>query len=153
MQECVANVFQGCAIYAGILTFPVPFLIPFLLSPYFSPFSVLLSLLLSPSLCKWSAVVTYRWRSPQLWFPKEKSCSLSISPFSFPFCFLLSPFFFPLSLLLTLSLYKWNAAVTYRWRNPQCHDKECVFLHSLQRWFASVFLHCSEGQICFGVLT
>ena len=39
--------------------------------------------------------------------------SLSLS-FSFPF--LLSPF---LSLLLSLSFYKWNAVVTYRWRNPK----------------------------------
>ena len=59
---------------------------------------------------------------------------LSPFPFSFPsfFPFLLSPYFSPfsllLSLLLVLSLYKWNAAVTYRWRNPQSwfHKKNRV---------------------------
>ena len=57
-------------------------------------------------------------------FPFLRSLSSSLFSF-FPFSFLLtlspSPFFFSflLSLLHFLSLYKWNAAVTYRWRNPQ----------------------------------
>ena len=121
--------FAGRAIYARMccqcvsglrhLPFSFPSFFPFFLSPYFSPFSVLLS----PSLYKWSAVVTHRWRNPQLWVPKEKSCclSLSLSPFSFPssfpfpFPFLLSPFPlsafsfrflipFPFPLLLSLPL-------------------------------------------------
>ena len=83
--------------------FSFPSFFPFLLSPYFSPFSLLLSLLLALSLYKWNAAVTYRWRNPQSWFHKKKSCSLSfsLSPFSFPssfhcpFPFLLSPFPFP----------------------------------------------------------
>ena len=83
--------------------FPFPFSFPFHFLLSFSPFSFLLSLLLSISLYKWKAVVTYRWRNPQLWFPKEQSCclSLSLSPFSFPssfhcpFPFLLFPSPFP----------------------------------------------------------
>ena len=111
MPECVANVFQGCAIYAGILKSKVS------KPPQHSPsrlrsiFSLPFLLLLSPFLFS---------------CPLPFLLSLSSSLFSFfPFSFLLtlspSPFFFSflLSLLHFLSLYKWNAAVTYRWRNPQ----------------------------------
>ena len=38
---------------------------------------------------KWNAAETYRWRKPQMWFPKAKSSSPS------PFSFLLSPFSLP----------------------------------------------------------
>ena len=96
---------------------PVPFSFPFLRSLSsslfsFFPFSFLLSL------------------SPFL-FSCPLPFLLSLSPFPFFFFVLLffsflltlspSPFFFSflLSLLHSLSLYKWNAAVTYRWRNPQ----------------------------------
>ena len=41
---------------------------------------------------KWNAAETYRWRKPQMWFPKAKSSSPS------PFFFLLSPFPLPLPL-------------------------------------------------------
>ena len=129
--------FAGRAIYARMccqcvsglrhLPFSFPSFFPFFLSPYFSPFSVLLS----PSLYKWSAVVTHRWRNPQLWVPKEKSCclSLSLSPFSFPssfpfpFPFLLSPFPlsafsfrflipFPFPLLLSLSPFLFSVLLS-----------------------------------------
>ena len=116
MPECVANVFQGCAIYAGILKSKVskpPQHSPSRLRSIFSlPFLLLLSL------------------SPFL-FSCPLPFLLSLSPFPFLFVLLFSfllfltlspsPFFFSflLSLLHFLSLYKWNAAVTYRWRNPQ----------------------------------
>jgi len=106
------------------------FTFSFLLSLSFSPFSVLLSLLRSPSFYTWKAVVTYRWRNPQLWFPKGKSCSLSLSPFSFPFNSLLSPVSVLLSLLLFLSQDTWNAVVTYRWRNPHPVACPCLFFIS-----------------------
>ena len=159
MPECVANVFQGCAIYAGILKSKVSkpphiihpvgcapfFLFPFLLSPFPPPFtvpfpfsfSILLSLVPSP-----------------FSFPHSPFL-LSPFPFSFPsfFPFLLSPYFSPfcllLSLLLALSLYKWNAAVTYRWRNPQSwfhEEKSCSLSLSLSPFsFPSSFpssFHC-----------
>ena len=117
MPECVANVFQGCAIYAGILKSKVskpPQHSPSRLRSIFSlPFLLLLSLPLSFS------PVPFPFS-----FPFLRSLSSSLFSF-FPFSFLLtlspSPFFFSflLSLLHFLSLYKWNAAVTYRWRNPQ----------------------------------
>ena len=72
MPECVANVFQGCAIYAGILKSKVskpPQHSPSRLRSIFSlPFLLLLSLLHFLSLYKWNAAVTYRWRNPQSWF-------------------------------------------------------------------------------------
>ena len=87
------------------------------LSLSFSPFSLLLSLLLSPSLYKWNAAVTYRWRNPQSWFHEEKSCSLSLSlsPFSFPssfhcpFPFLLSPSPFPFPFPFSLPHFPFSA--------------------------------------------
>ena len=130
------------------LCFPFPLsLSPFPISPFSFPRSLshslpplpfsfpfpciflLFSLLLSLSLYKWNAVVTYRWRNPQLWFPEKKFSSLSLSlspvPFSFPFplpCPLspfpfplsFSPFPFPFSFLLSLS-------PLHRWRNPETH--------------------------------
>ena len=84
----------------------------FLLALSFSPVSFLLFLLLFLSLYTWNAVVTYRWRNPQLWFPpKKKSCclSLSLSPFSFPssfqcpFPFFLFPSHFPVPFPFLLS--------------------------------------------------
>ena len=108
---------------------PFPFPFHFLLSPFSfpSPFAVpfLLSLPSSPLLIFSS--------SPLLLF-----FSFLLSPFPFPFPFpspfpfLLSPFSFLfspflLSILLSLSLYKWNAGVTYRWRNPK-------LWFSLKKW-------------------
>ena len=112
--------------------FPPPFTVPFPFS-----FSLLLSLVPSP-----------------FSFPHSPFL-LSPFPFSFPsfFPFLLSPNFSPfcllLSLLLALSLYKWNAAVTYRWRNPQSwfhEEKSCSLSLSLSPFsFPSSFpssFHC-----------
>ena len=95
MPECVANVFQGCAIYAGILKskvskppqhspsrlrsiFSLPFLLLLSLSPFL--FSCPLPFLLSLS------------PFPFFFFVLLFSFLLSPGPFSFPFLFLLSPF-------------------------------------------------------------
>ena len=66
-------------------SFPSPSSFLLSLSLYFSPFSLLLSL----SLYKLNAVVTYRWRNPQLWFPEEKTSArptkkraMDVTPFS-----------------------------------------------------------------------
>ena len=74
---------------------PFSFPFPFLFSPSPSPFPFSFLLSISP-------------------FPFP-----FLSPFSFPFLHSLSPFSFLLSLLLSLSLYKWNAGEIYRWRNPK----------------------------------
>ena len=110
---------------------PFPFPFHFLLSPFSfpSPFAVpfLLSLPSSPLLIFSSSPLLLL-----LFF------SFLLSPFPFPFPFpspfpfLLSPFSFLfspflLSILLSLSLYKWNAGVTYRWRNPK-------LWFSLKKW-------------------
>ena len=43
----------------------------------------------------------------------------SLFPFSFPFPFPFSFFLYPFPFSFLLSLYTWNAVVTYRWRNRQ----------------------------------
>ena len=142
------------------LCFPFPLsLSPFPISPFSFPRSLshslpplpfsfpfpciflLFSLLLSLSLYKWNAVVTYRWRNPQLWFPEKKFSSLSLSlspvPFSFPFplpcpfspflslcpflLFLsLSPLSFPFPPCIDgVTLKHIGNTFRHRWRDPQ----------------------------------
>ena len=219
--QCVANVFQGGAIYAGILkskvskpphkihpvgcarffffpfSFPLslshslppfpfsfpfplsfspvpfPFSLPFLRSlssSLFSvfPFSFLLTLSPSSFFSPFSFPSPFHFLlspfsfllSPFSFLLSPFSFLLSpfsflLSPFSFllsPFSFLLSPFSFLLSLLLSLSLYKWNAVVTYRWRNPQLsfpqEKSSCQFLYLSPPSFPSSF-HCPFPFLLF----
>ena len=62
------------------------------------------------------------------------------------------PFSFLLSLLLALSLYKWNASVTYRWRNPQSwfhEEKSCSLSLSLSPFSFPSSFHCPFPFLLF----
>ena len=77
-------------------------------------------------------------------------CAIYIGYHCVPF--VLSPFSFLLSLLLALSLYKWNASVTYRWRNPQSwfhEEKSCSLSLSLSPFSFPSSFHCPFPFLLF----
>ena len=103
MPECVANVFQGCAIYAGILKSKVS------KPPQHSPsrlrsiFSLPFLLLLSPFL-----------------FSCPLPFLLSLSPFPFFFfvlLFFLSPFSWPFLLPLSFSPFSFPSSISFPFTN------------------------------------